>query len=86
MRRASQKGPGATLIVGLDSEYERSGRDRNHVLCLSFAAIDPDTGTMSSGVLDVKDGTRPTASSDAGGVAGPGRVSCPEGRDRPPRP
>ena len=64
MRRASQKGPGATLIVGLDSEYERSGRDRNHVLCLSFAAINPDTGTMSSGVLDVKDGTdrrhRPT--------------------------
>ena len=48
VRRASQKGPGATLIVGFDSEYQRAGGGRNDVVCLSFAALDPDTGKLAA--------------------------------------
>jgi hypothetical protein len=59
-----KKGVGPTLIVGFDSEYERSGQDRNDVLCLSFAVLDLQTGAMESGVLHVTDGSdrrsRPT--------------------------
>jgi hypothetical protein len=57
VRRASQKGPGATLIVGFDTEYQRSDRHRNDVVCLSFAALDQDTGAMDSGVLHVTGGS-----------------------------
>ena len=84
MRRASQKGPGATLIVGFDSEYERSDQDRNDVLCLSFAALDPETGAMESGVLPVTDGNDRRQPSDAGGLARQGRVGGLEGRHHAP--
>ena len=75
-----RKSPGATLIVGFDSEYQRSGPGRNDVLCLSFAALDPDTGDDGIRRAPRQRRHRPTASPDAGGVAGPGRVSRPEGR------
>jgi hypothetical protein len=55
VRRASQKSPGATLIIGFDSEYQRAGPGRNDVLCLSFAALNPDTGGVESGVLPITD-------------------------------